>query len=65
LIDLVFLHEHDTHFNLVISEDSILAKFGSLSHRFYVGPIEEENDVPDESKAKETESNDSNKVIVK
>ena len=41
LIDLVLLHEHDTRSNLVISEDSDLGKFGSLSHRFNVGPIEE------------------------
>ena len=31
--DMVLLHENDSHFNLVISEDSDLAKLGSLSHR--------------------------------
>ena len=31
--DMVLLHESDSHFNLVISEDSDLAKLGSLSHR--------------------------------
>ena len=32
--DLVLLHEDETHFNLIISKDSDLAKFGSLSNRF-------------------------------
>ena len=38
---MVLLHKNDCHFNLVISEDSDLAKFGSLSHRFADGPIDE------------------------
>ena len=32
--DMVLLHEDDNHFNLVISRDSDLVQFGSLSHRF-------------------------------
>ena len=32
--NLVLLHEHDSHFNLIVSGNSDLAKFGSLSHRF-------------------------------
>ena len=40
--DMVLLHDNDSHFNLIISSDSDLAKFGSLSNRFNVGPFEEE-----------------------
>ena len=32
--DMVLLHENDIHFNLIISKESDLAQFGSLSHRF-------------------------------
>ena len=35
---MVLLHEDDNHFNLVISEDSDLAKHGSLSYRFNICP---------------------------
>ena len=35
--DLVLLHEAETHFNLVISRDSDLAKQGCLSYRFNFG----------------------------
>ena len=52
--DMVLLHENDTHFNLIISEDSDLGKFGSLSHRFHVGP--QESDTTD--KRDESESNE-------
>ena len=40
--DMVLLHVHDSHFNLVISKDSDLAS-GSLSYRFNVGPLMKEN----------------------
>ena len=40
--DLVLLHENDTHFNLVVSNQSDLAIYGSLSFRFNVGPIMED-----------------------
>ena len=36
--DMVLLHDHDSHFNLIISKDSELIK-GSLSYRFNVGPL--------------------------
>ena len=36
LDDLVLLHEYDVHYNLIISKDCDLAKFGSLSHRYKV-----------------------------
>ena len=32
--DMVLLHENDIHFNLIISKESDLAQFGSLSYRF-------------------------------
>ena len=38
--DLVLLHEAETHFNLVISRDSDLAKQGCLSYRFNFGSTE-------------------------
>ena len=36
---IVLLHEKDTHFNLVVSKDSELARFGSLSYRANIGPL--------------------------
>ena len=42
--DMVSLHDNDIHFNLVISEDSDLAKYGSLSHRFNICPLGQESD---------------------
>ena len=36
---MVLLHEKDTHFNLVVSKDSELARFGSLSYRANIGPM--------------------------
>ena len=41
--DLTLLHEDDIHFNLVISKESDLAKIGSLSYRFNIGPMLEGN----------------------
>ena len=37
--NMVLLHEDELHYNLIVSKDSDLAKFGSLSCRFNVGPI--------------------------
>ena len=42
--DLVLLHEDDIHFNLVVSKESDLVKYGSLSYRFNIGPIMDEID---------------------
>ena len=33
--DMVLLHDHDSHFNLIVSKDSDLAKLGSLSFHEY------------------------------
>ena len=46
--DLVLLHENDSHFNLVVSKESDLVKYGSLSYRFNVGPIMYDEDVMDD-----------------
>ena len=53
--DLVLLHVKDTHFNLVISNESDLAKYGSLSYRFYIGPIDETDGSTDELISEEKE----------
>ena len=37
---MVLLHEDETHFNLIVSKESDLAKYGSLSNRFDIGPTE-------------------------
>ena len=42
--EMVLLHQDDNHFNLIVSANSDLAKMGSLSNRFSVGPVEESND---------------------
>ena len=53
--DMVLLHEDDIHFNLIISGESDLAKCGSLSHRFSIGPQAEAIDRIDQSNNTETE----------
>ena len=56
--DLVLLHENDMHFNLIISKESDLAKHGSLSYRFNVGPIMQklnQSDETSESNSKDEE----------
>ena len=50
---MVLLHEDDSHYNLVISKDSDLAKLGSLSYRFNVGPLINDNTEESESDDKE------------
>ena len=37
--DLILLHEDDSHFNLVVSNKSNLATYGSLSFRHNIGPV--------------------------
>ena len=51
--DLILLNESNVHFNLVVSKDSDLAQLGSLSYRYNVGPIIEDNEK--EQKSKEPE----------
>ena len=59
LNEMVLLHENDSHFNLVISEESDLARFGSLSHRFGQDPVEEDNETyKDVTKEAENKQND-------
>jgi hypothetical protein len=59
LDDMVLLHEHDTHFNLIVSKDSNLATLGSLSYRTNIGPmVEEVKDEETNSKEEETHSED-------
>ena len=43
--DLVLLHENDSHLNLIVSKESDLVKYGSLSYPFNVGPIMYDEDV--------------------
>ena len=50
--DMVLLHENDSHFNLIVSEKSDLAVFGSLSYRSNIGPI---NDIDDAEEVKTNE----------
>ena len=52
---MTLLHENDIHFNLVISKNSDLAKLGSLSYRFNVGPLLKRNE--EEKENNETEDN--------
>ena len=61
---MVLLHEDGSHFNLIISKDSDLAKLGSLSYRFNVGPIVKNNteSTSEEKQMKENES-DKDKIV--
>ena len=54
--DLVLLHEKDTHFNLVTSKESDLAKYGSLSFRFNIGPMNDADEDKDDEIIDEDES---------
>ena len=58
LDDMTILHENDIHFNLVVSKDSDLAKIGSLSYRFNIGPLNKSFD-------KETVEKDAVEVEIK
>ena len=44
---MVLFHEDDCHFNLVVSKNSDLARLGSLSYRFNVGPTDNSDDEKD------------------
>ena len=48
LDEMVLLHQTDNHFNLIVSKDSDLAKYGSLSYRFNVGPTVDNEEYNDE-----------------
>ena len=64
LDDMTLLHEEDNHFNLVVDRNSDLAKQGSLSHRFNVGPIMEDISKDcDEVPTNETKEQDINDGI--
>ena len=58
--DMVLLHEHDTHFNLVVSKTSNLAMMGSLSYRFNIGPMMKRNAVSEESEEIEKDEGQKN-----
>ena len=45
--NMVLLHENETHFNLIVSKKSDIAKFESLSNRHNVGPAEADLDKDD------------------
>ena len=45
--DMILLHEDDNHFNLVVSKNSNLATYGSLSYRHNIGPLDVKNNLND------------------
>ena len=45
---MVLIHDDDSHFNLIVAEDSELATKGSLSFRTNIGPLIEHDDAKDE-----------------
>ena len=51
--DLVLLHEDDTHFNLIISEESDLVKYGNLSKRLDCEANNEESENVQDEKDEE------------
>ena len=63
--DLVMIHENDYHFNLVVDKNSELAKKGSLSYRFNIGPVmsNEENIIKDNKKKDNGEKDDAAELI--
>ena len=62
--DMTLLHENDMHFNLVISKNSDLAKLGSLSYRYNVGPLLKRNEEEKDKKEKEDNVKDKDTEIV-
>ena len=57
--DMPLLHTNDSHFDLVVSNNSDLAQLGSLSYRSKVGPIMKkvEDEEIEESEDEEVEEN--------
>ena len=60
--DMVLLHEDDSHYNLIISQNSDLAKFGSLSHRFNAGPSMKK--IAEETKVESDKEGEGNKTMM-
>ena len=60
--EMVLFHENDCHFNLIISKDSDLATMGSLSHRFKIGPKEQDNDNGKMNNEKRENEKDEDKI---
>ena len=44
MVEMVLIHDDDSHFNLIVAEDSDLATKGSLSFRANIGRFIENND---------------------
>ena len=61
---LILLHEDESHFNLVVSKYSDLAKYGSLSFRNNLGPIlnteNQENDLKNNTNKETIEKDENN-----
>ena len=54
LLDMVLLHENDTHFNLIVSEDNDLVNEGSISFRTNIGPMDQKDTVNENDIGKKT-----------
>ena len=54
--DMVLMHEKDSHFNLIVSQDSELATVGSLYYRSNIGPLigNDEDNTKSEDEDKDT-----------
>ena len=61
LDEMVLLHQNDVHFNLIISKNNDLAKYGSLSYRFNVGPTVDSEECVDTEFSNEDEDLDDSK----
>ena len=60
---MVLLHVKDNHLNLIVSDNSDLAKLGSLYQSFSIGPSEDTKDTKDgKSKERKDEVNQVNMV---
>ena len=42
--EMVLLHQKDSHFDLIVSKDSLLATVGSLSLQSNIGPMKDKNE---------------------
>ena len=55
---MVLFHENYCHFNLVVNRESDLATLGSLSYRFNIGPLlDDDHDSNESVQTTENEEN--------
>ena len=63
--EIVLIHENESHFDLIVAEDSTLATKGSLSFRTNLGPFIEKNEVKEAKIIENDSKKDNNQSMEK